>query len=165
MSDGQTSPNCNTFNATGFHLGDLDYIRNRVREAIHYVASHPDDVTFARNLLPWWFPCSHCGTYHQLSIQDMHNALFNGPGAIDKMAAMDEFKAIIEKKLASAAGVGQRNAVARTAEIVLADFFGEEDPAITLEKEDDDSTDGSTDNTSTDQQPVQDSGPAVQPSK
>lgn len=142
MDNGKTSPNCNTYNAVGFHLGDLDYIRNRVREAIHYVGSHPEDIVFARNLLPWWFPCTHCSAYHELSIQDMHRALFDGPGAIDKMAAMDEFKAIVERKMASAAGLGQKNAVARTAEMVLADFFGEEEPVVKVEENKSDNAGG-----------------------
>lgn len=163
MSDnGQTSPNCNTYNATGFHLGDLDYIRNRVREAIHYIGSHPEDVVFARNLLPWWFPCTHCGTYHELSIPDMHRALFDGPGAVDKMATMDEFKAIVERKLASAAGLGQKNAIARTAEMVLADFFGEEEPVVKVEKND--NTGGKNDGAGPDKQ-VQGGGPAVLPAE
>lgn len=137
MSDnGQTSPNCNTYNTVGFHLGDLDYIRQRVREAIGYIGSHPEDTVFARNLLPWWFPCSHCKSYHEISIPEMHRALFDGPGAVDKMATMDEFKAIVERKLASAAGLGQKNAIARTAEMVLSDFFGEEEPVVEEKKDD-----------------------------
>jgi len=158
-----TSPNCNTYNAVGFHLGDLDYIRSRVREAIHYVGSHPEDVVFARNLLPWWFPCSHCQTYHELSIQDMHRALFDGPGAVDKMAAMDEFKAIVERKMASAAGLGQRNAIARTAEMVLSDFFGEEEPVVEEKKSDD--ANGKADDKGSDKQSVPSSGSAVQSSE
>lgn len=155
-NNGQTSANCNTYNTVGFHLSDLDYIRQRVREAIGYVSSHPEDMTFARNLLPWWFPCSHCETYHELSIQEMHRALFEGPGAVDKMAAMDEYKSIIERKLASAAGVGQKNAIVHSAEMVLADFFGEEEPMVKLEKKSDDAN-GNSDSKSADKQPIQDS--------
>lgn len=136
---------CNTFITTGFHLHDLSVVKDKVREAIHYLAAYPDDIIFTRNLLTHdIFPCSHCGLRHMLTIDELQKALFEGPGAIDKMATMDEYRAILERKAAGDAGLGLRNGASRSSEETLARLF---DPLMEVtvpEENEDPEDDGST---------------------
>lgn len=160
---------CNTFNAVGFHLADLDQLKNKTREVVTYLASHLEDFVFAKNMLPTVFSCSHCGSPHYIGLDGLEKALFHGPGAIDKTAAFDEYKAIMNGRFPAEAGLGLRNATSRSTDETLADLFGIDttgETAITDEKTEEkeigsndglDSTNGSADDSGANKQPVQSS--------
>lgn len=99
------SPDCGTFQSTGFHLSDLDQLKHLVRNAVLNFKENPE-----LKHLPEYFLCSHCGLIHGLTPEEIHNALFTGPGAIDLAATFDEFKAILDGAPVAAAGVDLNNA-------------------------------------------------------
>jgi hypothetical protein len=95
---------CNTFLTTGFHLNDLNQLKNAVFDAVrNYKAS-------GERSWPELFTCSHCGQPHSVSVEEIRNALFKGPGApLDFSAAYDEFAAILSGMPPADAGYGDLN--------------------------------------------------------
>lgn len=102
--EGATVAACNTFLTTGFHLEDLNKLKNLVFEAVkNYRAS-------GIRSWPGWFTCSHCSQPHSIAPETIRQALFKGPGApLDFSAAYDEFAAILSGMPAADAGYGDLN--------------------------------------------------------